>query len=163
MEHVKMVCTRCILTTLCIIMASCTTAHKISGEYSSVDFRTECLGYDTNGTVRVRTWGKGADKKTAIENAKRNALEAILFQGITGSNSDTRPLVTAVNPRERFSHYFNQFFTKNGPYESFITVETKAGSYIKADDSMTQTWGVTAIINLTALETRLRNDNIIKY
>ena len=163
MKHVKMACTRCILTALCIILASCTTAHKISGEYSSADFRTKCLGYDTNGTVRVRTWGKGPDKKTAIENAKRNALEAVLFQGITGSNCDTRPLVTAVNPRERFHNYFNQFFTKNGPYESFITVETKADSYIKADDSMTQLWGVTAIINRTALETRLRNDNIINY
>lgn len=163
MGHVKISCTWCILSAICIILASCYTTNTISGEYSSVDFRTECLGYDANGFVRVRTWGKGPDKKTAIDNAKRNALDAILFQGITGSNCDTRPLVTAVNPRERFSNYFDQFFTRNGPYESFITVETKADSYIKADDSMTQLWGVTAIINRTALEARLRNDNVINY
>ena len=146
----------------CVALPSCKTPQSISGEYASHNFKTECMGSDATGMQTVRTWGKGRDRKAATEQAKRNALEAVIFDGLSGQGCDSRPLVSTVNAREKHEDYFRSFFSAGGPYTEFITTDDRKSTQIKAKDSARQMWGIVATIDIAALKNRLVNDHIIK-
>lgn len=144
-------------------LPSCNTAQRIPGEYASFDFKTECMGADASGMQRVKAWGRGADRQSAIEQAKRNALETVIFDGINAGNTgcDRRPVVTTVNAREKHKDYFRRFFSETGQYRTFITIDDSKSSQVTAKDKSQQVWSVTAIINMGTLRDCLINDNII--
>lgn len=146
----------------CVALPSCKTAQTISGEYTSHDFKTECMGSDATGLQTVRAWGKGRNRQDAIEQAKRNALEAIIFDGLSGKGCNSRPLVTTVNALEKHEDYFRSFFSAGGPYTEFITTDDRKSTQIKAKDSARQMWGIVATIDIAALKSRLVKDHIIK-
>lgn len=144
------------------IAVSCKTAREISGEYVNMNFETECLGIDPSGLQSVRAWGRGIDKSAAIEQAKRNAVEAVVFNGLREGGCDKRPLVATVNAREKFAQYFSTFFAKGGAYRKFIKLQEKDCSRIKSDNAAMELWSVTGVIDREALRNQLIADGIIK-
>lgn len=147
---------------LLVIMVSCKTPTKISGEYATAKFNTECLGADPNGIQTLRAWGNGINKNRAIEQAKRNAVEAVMFEGIQGTgNCNKRPLINEVNARERYENYFNAFFKEGGAYEKYIKLDEKRTSRIKSSNSEMEAWSVVVVVDRSALKERLINDNVI--
>lgn len=143
------------------LLPACNRAQTISGEYASHDFKTEYIGSDAMGMQTVRAWGKGRDRHAATEQAERNALEAVIFDGLAEKGCDPRPLVATVNAREKHEEYFRRFFSTDGPYTQFITTDNRKSTRIKAKDSAQQMWGIVATIDVSALKSRLINDNII--
>lgn len=145
-----------------ITMTGCKTPTSISGEYASSKFEISCLGVDPDGGQTLRAWGNGINKSRAIEQAKRNAVEAVMFKGIQGSgNCNKRPLINEVNARERYEEYFNTFFTEGGAYEKYVTLDEKRTSRIKSSGASMEAWGVVVTVDRTALKNRLMDDNVI--
>lgn len=146
-----------------VMLWSCKTPTNVSSEYANYGFEIECLGLDPDGSQTIRTWGSGINKSKAIEQAKRNAVEAVIFKGITAGTGDCnkRPLVNEANARERYEDYFNRFFAQGGAYNRYVRLEEKRTSRIKSKNSSMEAWSVVVKIDRTALRQRLENDNLI--
>lgn len=152
-----------IATVVTLALGSCKTPTTISNEYASAGFDVTCMGVDPDGTQTLRSWGNGISKDKAIEQAKRRAVETVIFDGITGTGDcDKRPLVTEVNARERYETYFNAFFREGGAYNKYVTLEEKRTSRLKSSNSSMEAWGVVVKVNRSALKARLRDDNVIR-
>lgn len=74
-----------------------------------------------DGTTMVKVTGKGKKAEDAVVDAKINAIHAILFRGIPGSNM-AKPIITEPNAETTNVDYFNQFFAPSGKYLSFLSV-----------------------------------------
>ncbi len=92
--------------------------ETVSGYY---DYETECVSVDRNGFQTVKAWGIGMTEKEAILNARRRAVDDILFKGIRGGNSscDIRPVISNPNKRRDNMNYFNRFFAPQGLFEQY--------------------------------------------
>lgn len=148
---------------LALAVTSCKTPTEVSDEYATYGFNTTCLGVDPNGNQTLRTWGNGISKAKAIEQAKRNAVSEVLFNGITNGNGecDKRPIVNQVNAREKHEDYFQAFFRDGGAYNKYVTLEEKRTSRIKSRNSTMEAWSVVVIINRRGLRDRMIQDHII--
>ncbi|AIJ36598.1 hypothetical protein SL053_000012 [Flavobacterium psychrophilum] len=109
-----------LLITSALILVGCKTKTTVSANYPH---ETECLGSELDGSVTLKSWGKGKDRNDAIEQAKKEAVNAVLFLGIRSGNKqcDSRPLLNAPNIRENKSEYFNTFFKDGGNYKNFTS------------------------------------------
>lgn len=150
-----------ILSTIvfCLLaLGACSTVKNNAGNYS---FQTECLGSNLDGTQTVKAWGKGLNKKHAIEQAKKNALSEILFLGLRKGSKEceAKPILPEVNARAKNENYFNRFFEDGGSYSKFVIVNKKNIQEIKTHTGYTT--GVTLKIKVTDLQQHLFDDNII--
>lgn len=164
MNHRSSYCALYVILALIGIFTSCKSTQKISGEYATQKFEIECLGSDHSGNLTLRTWGNGINRKKAIEQATRNAIETIIFTGIQGNGiCDKRPLLTAApNVKENFQDYFSKFFSDaDKGYWMYVRIENKSTSQIKSKNSSMELWGCTVIVNCKSLRERLVTDGII--
>lgn len=151
----------CLLT----MAQSCKTPRQLDSTYAYNTFTVECLGTDNDGTQTLRAWGKGSNKAQAIETARKNAVKAVIFDGITSGTGDCnkRPLVNEVNARERYEEYFDRFFSDGGIYKIFTSLEDeKRFSRQKSSDNSMDNWGVVVRVDRRALHQRLTDDGVLK-
>ena len=100
-----------------------------------------------------------------FEQAKKNAVYAVIFQGIRNGadkGCDMRPLVTEVNAREKYEEYFDRFFKDGGEYSKYVTKEDEKKR--SKDKVKTKTFVVRVItvrVLRTQLKNRLKGDGII--
>ena len=113
------------LTAICLLFAGCKTSHKLSGNYIH---EIECMGAELDGSVTLKTWGKGRNRADGIEQARKEALYAVLFVGIRNGKQDcdVRPILNAPNIRESKAEYFNVFFQDGGEYLKFVSNQDKS-------------------------------------
>lgn len=105
-----------------LLFISCSPQKNISGNYT---FKTECLGIELDGSQTVKAWGNGRNRADAVEQAKKNAVNDVLFNGINEGKQDCekRPLIVEVNARQNHEQYFNQFFADGGEYKNFVSLK----------------------------------------
>lgn len=123
-----------------------------------------CLGMELDGSETLRVLGYGRNRADAKEQAMKNAVWAVIFDGVIdgAGGCNMRPLVTEANARERYQEYFNRFFADNGPYKQYVSLrDTKKRSGEKAKDKLGYSYDLTIRVLRSELETRLRQDNII--
>jgi hypothetical protein len=84
--------------------------QKKTASYYSVE--TECLEDKLDGSFILQAWGKGSSKSEAIDQAKRNVLNDILFNGIT-KGCQMRPLIIEVNGSTKYKSYVYSFFNSS--------------------------------------------------
>jgi len=85
-------------------------------------YEVACIGEGkgTNYTVKVFSFSK--KPKVAIEQSKKNAVHAIIFQGVNaGPCISQKPLVTNPNIEEEKKDFFKSFFATGGKYMKFVT------------------------------------------
>ena len=72
----------------------------------------KCMGVELDGSQTLRVQGYGRNRSDAKEQAMKNAVWAVIFDGIRNGaeGGNIRPLVTEVNAKERYEDYFNLFF-----------------------------------------------------
>ena len=60
-------------------------------------------------------------EKDAILNARRRAVDDVLFKGIRGGNSScsVRPIISNPNTKINQEYYFNKFYAPNGDFEKY--------------------------------------------
>lgn len=152
-----------VIVSVLILTGSCAVPVTVAGNYS---YKTECLGNDLDGTQIVKAWGSGKKRAEAIDQAMKNAVNDVLFKGITeGVNGcEMRPIVSEVNARQKYASYFNSFFTDGGAYLNFVELRYKK---IQDGDLKATRSGLTAgmifRIYHAELKQKMAEDGIIRY
>lgn len=155
-----------IYTLIAFFAFSGTYAQKnIAGNYS---YKTECLGVELDGSQTLKAWGNGRNRSDAVDQAKKNALRDVLFNGITeGKNEcNMKPLIFEVNAQEKYEDYFNKFFADGGEFKNFISLRDErifdkiSRDKKKARQSVTH--GLIVRVLRTELKEKLIADGILK-
>ena len=81
------------------------------------------MGSELDGSITLKTWGKGKNRADALEQARKEALNTVLFVGIRNGKPDcyTSAILYAPNIRENKTDYFNNFFKDGGDYKKFTS------------------------------------------
>lgn len=143
------------ITYLLLVLYTCSCVPaKIVKPYNS---KTICVSTQADGRQVVKAWGQGTNYANALEDAKANAINDIIFKGIYDGDPKCNkiPLVPEVNARTKYENYFNGFFSNGGSYNNFVTV---FGRFYKR--SITE--GVTLEVDIPKLKQQLINDGILK-
>lgn len=124
----------------------------------------KCMGTELDGSQTLRVLGYGRNRVDAKEQAMKNAVYAIIFDGIKDGvqGCNLRPLVTEVNARERYEDYFNIFFSDKGEYLNYVSLkDTKKRSADRAKDKVGYSYEMTIRVLRSELKARLKRDNVI--
>lgn len=124
-----------------------------------------CLGVELDGSQTLRVQGYGRNRADAKEQAMKNAVSAVIFDGIRDGveGCNMRPLITLANARERYEDYFNRFFTDDGEYKKYVSLaDTKKRSARKTKDKMGYAYDLTIRVLRSELKARLKADNLIE-
>lgn len=125
----------------------------------------ECLGVEGDGSQTLRVTGTGRNKSDAVEQAKKDAVYAVIFTGIrSGMNGcDSRPLINEQNARDKYDEYFNIFFMDNGEYLKYVSMEDrKLRSNVKSKNKYFKNYRITVRVIRNELKARLKADGVIK-
>lgn len=134
------------------------------------EYEVECLGVELDGSQTLRAWGVGRNKSDAVEQAKKNAVRAVLFKGIRRglAGCNTKPLIFEVNAEEKYEDYFNVFFLDGGEYSNYVSMkDEKRVSLFKKDKEKEKSkhfvkYGVTVRVLRADLKKRLEGDNVLQ-
>ena len=149
------------LLTLLVILAISYSDVPAQAIYDRSSIK--CIGVELDGSQTLRVLGYGRNRADAKEQAMKNAVWAVIFDGIRdGSGCNMRPLVTEVNARERYEDYFNIFFADGGEYKKYVSLrDTKKRSATKAKDKVGYSYELTIRVLRSELKNRLKADNVI--
>lgn len=136
-----------------------------SGNYT---YKTECMGVEMDGSQTLKAWGNGRNRFDAVEQAKKNAVRDVLFNGINEGRQDCerRPLVPEVNAQKKYEDYFNKFFADGGEFKNFISLKDEkildkiSRDKQKARESVTH--GLVVRVLRAELKQKLIADGILK-
>jgi len=147
-------------------ISSCSSSQKaVNGNYS---YKTECMGIEGDGSETVLAWGNGRNYFDAVEQAKKNAVNDVLFVGISLGKEvcSRKPILTEVNVREKYDKYFNAFFADKGPYLDFVVLKDERIGDKIVRDRMKSGKSVTNSVVVRVLSSKLKEqlikDDIIK-
>lgn len=126
-----------------------------------------CIGTELDGSVILRSYGRGRNSFDAYNQAQKQAVYDILFNGIKKANSscqcDYRPLLLEVNAKEKYESYFNVFFADGGDFEKYCNASDKKRHSTKYISNKEQTVCETTVtVDRAKLKERLIEDDIIK-
>ena len=124
----------------------------------------KCMGVELDGSQTLRVQGYGINRSDAKEQAMKNAVWAVIFDGIRNGaeGCNMRPLVTEVNAKERYEDYFNLFFADNGEYKKYVSLrDTKKRSGGRSKDKLGYAYDLTIRVLRAELKARLKADNLI--
>ena len=146
-----------------ICLVGCRSKQTIGSSYSYYDFKSTLISASPSGYITMRSWGSGPDKSSAVKEAKKNAVNDVLFKGFDISNNHmARPLIHEVNARERYAEYFDRFFSDGGEYEKFVEETSSSdGSRIESKSPGRQNYGIIVTIDRNALQNQMRADGLI--
>jgi hypothetical protein len=91
-------------------------------------YQTECVTTNIDGYVTINIWDKKEGPKYKFEQASKDAVEAILFSGISGSNDcqTQAPLLLTTKDKANFKTIEKSFFSKKGPWKLFTRTATSS-------------------------------------
>ncbi|MBQ6747580.1 MAG: hypothetical protein IJR07_11140 [Bacteroidaceae bacterium] len=156
------------LTHLLMLLSHTLWAQTSTSAY--YEYEVECLGVELDGSQTLRAWGVGRNKSDAVEQAKKNAVRAVLFKGIRRglAGCNTKPLIFEVNAEEKYEDYFNVFFLDGGEYSNYVSMkDEKRVSLFKKDKEKEKSkhfvkYGVTVRVLRADLKKRLEGDNVLQ-
>lgn len=150
-----------ILTMIAVLSVTCSEAQT-QPVYARSSIR--CMGVELDGSQTLRVQGYGRNRSDAKEQAKKNAVWAVIFDGIRDGveGCNMRPLVTEVNAKERYEDYFNLFFADDGEYKKYVSLrDTKKRSGGRSKDKLGYDYDLTIRVLRAELKARLKADNVI--
>ena len=152
-----------LLFILCAVFCMSNADAQTQAIYSRSSIR--CIGVELDGSQTLRVQGYGRNRSDAKEQAMKNAVWAVTFDGIRDGveGCDMRPLVAEVNAKERYEDYFNQFFADKGPYRKYVSLkDTKKRSGGRTKNKQGYAYDLTIRVLRPQLKERLKADEIIK-
>jgi hypothetical protein len=131
-------------------------------------YENECMGVELDGSETIKAWGKGKDRKDAVEQAKKNGVRDVLFKGIFGGSNECNqvPLISESSVRLNNEDYFNLFFADGGAYKDFVSMKDESiKPKIMKDKKKAGTEvveGVIIRVLRSELKKKLKSDGILK-
>ncbi|MFD0940175.1 hypothetical protein [Pedobacter boryungensis] len=129
-------------------------------------YEVEVAGTGVQGTYLVKVWSYSKRPAVAIEQAKKNAVHAIIFKGFPGKTgiAGKPPLTTNVNIEEEKKEFFTDFFSEGGKYMKFVSLTTDGA--VAAEDRLRvgkeYKIGVLVSVNVALLRKDLEDAGILK-
>ena len=106
------------LQALIIVMSS---LMLLSFASNNRNYQTECVTIETDGYVTIKIWDTKKGAKYKQEQARKDAIHAILFSGISGGNgcATQPPILNKTEELENFKTIEESFFAKKGKWSMF--------------------------------------------
>ena len=146
-----------------VLMAIGCSPRNITSAYNTPE--PIYMNDEADGSITVRAFGEGRNLYDAKTQARKNALRAVIFKGISvpGNAYLSRPLVTELNAQEKYEAFFNEFFKDHGPYEKFVSAwDSRAASDGNSVSSRQARKAATIRILRSELKAYLIENGIIK-
>jgi hypothetical protein len=129
-------------------------------------YEIEVVSVGAQGTYLIKVWSYSKKPQVAIEQAKKNAVHGIIFQGFVGKQgvSGQKPLTNNPNLEQEKESFFADFFADGGKYLKFVNI-TNDGSVAASDRlkvGKEYKIGVIVSVNVSELRKDLENAGIIK-
>lgn len=135
---------------------------KIAG-YIDQNYEVECLGTGTQGSQLMKVWGYGKTPEDAVIQAKRNAVHAVIFKGITaGQGCMKRPLLPEAGAEQSHADYFDLFFAPTGKYLNYVAISGEGVRERIKVDRKTYKVAINVSVMHTALRQELESAGIVK-
>jgi hypothetical protein len=134
---------------------------SFSGKYRN--YQTECITIETDGYVTIKIWDTKKGEKYKPEQARKDAIHAILFSGISGGSacSTQPPILKKTEEQENFKKIEKSFFAKKGKWSMF-TRSSATETTLPANIGVPN-WKVFQVsISKNELRKFLEEQNIIK-
>lgn len=142
-----------------ISMNSCKPKQQVVAE--KYDYEATSGGNQgVEGTTLLKITGKGKNADLAIADAKINAIHALLFRGVAGTNM-TKPIITKANAETENADYFNKFFAPSGKHLQYLTV---SGDGVQEKVKISTGYKVTMLISVkhAALRKQMEDDGMAR-
>jgi len=151
------------IKTLQIILLIISSLVLLSFSTSNRNYQTECITIETDGYISIKIWNTKKGIKYKPEQARKDAIHAILFSGISAGNGCTTqpPILNKSEEQENFKMIEKSFFAKKGKWSMFTrsaTTEITLPSNLGVKN-----WKVYQVsISKNELRKYLENQKIIK-
>lgn len=85
------------------------------------NYQTECVNIEVDGNIALKIWDTKKGPKYRPEQARKDAIHAILFSGISGGQgcASQPPILSKTEDRENFKSIEHNFFAKKGKWSMF--------------------------------------------
>lgn len=129
-------------------------------------YEIEAVSTGAPGTYLIKVWSYSKKPELAIEQAKKNAVHAIIFQGYTGKPgvSGQQPLSSNPNLEQEQKEFFTNFFEDGGKYMKFVSLSNDGS--VAAEDRLKvgkeYKIGVVVSVNVSLLRKDLEAAGIIR-
>jgi len=125
----KMINKVSILTLMFLTMALTSNAQlnkkkKANKDTKNWRYEIECVGIGKPGTKVIKVWSYSKKARIALNQAKKNAVHGIIFQGYaSGAQGCTSQKPLSNNPavEQEKEAFFNDFFADGGKYMKFVS------------------------------------------
>ncbi len=154
--------TKLFIAAACMMLGTLTGHAQRTATYQKQAI--ECLGVEGDGSQTVRVTGTGRNKADAVEQAKKDAVMAVIFTGIRGGlkGCDARPLISEMDARDKYAEYFDIFFMDKGEYSKYVSLEDrKIRSNSKSTNKLFKNYRVTIRVLRSELRARLKADGLL--
>ena len=109
-----------ILSALLLILNYNLNAQNTSTDFSSMNYEVQFIKTGVDGTILFKIFSYGKDEDQAVQNAKSDALKAVMFKGIPGSDL-VNPMVRDLSALETQKDFFQTFF-KTEQYLQYVSI-----------------------------------------
>ncbi len=139
--------------------------RKANRQTTEWRYEIECVSEGAEGTYLIKVFSYSKKPKVAIEQAKKNAVHGIIFQGFSNNKCAPKPALTK-NPdlESEKADFFDAFFADGGKYMKYVQ-ESNDGS-IDAEDRLKvgkeYKIGVVVSVRVASLRKDLEEAGIIK-
>jgi hypothetical protein len=130
-------------------------------------YEIEAVGTGATGSYLIKVWSYSKKSVLAIEQAKKNAVHAIIFQGYSGNSSGAsgqKPLTSNPNLEQEQKEFFDNFFADGGKYMKFVSLSNDGS--VAAEDRLKvgkeYKIGVVVSVNVSLLRKDLEAAGIIR-
>ena len=105
------------------LSANAQAAKKADKQTVQWRYEVECVSTGAAGSYLVKVWSYSKKTKVALDQAKKNAVHAIVFQGFTGSGAGCtqKPLTNNPALEQEKQTFFTDFFADGGKYMKFVS------------------------------------------
>ncbi len=86
-------------------------------------YELECVSTGAAGSYLVKVWSYSKKADVALDQAKKNAVHGIVFQGFTGAGAGCtqKPLTNNPALEQEKETFFKEFFADGGKYMKFVS------------------------------------------
>jgi hypothetical protein len=102
-----------------ILILCSLTLLSFSGENRT--YQTQCVTIEIDGYLTIKIWDTKKGAKYKPEQARKDAIKAILFSGIGGGNgcSTQPPILNKTEEQEKFKGIEKSFFARKGKWSMY--------------------------------------------
>ncbi|MDY0174059.1 MAG: hypothetical protein RBR62_02580 [Bacteroidales bacterium] len=120
MKTIRIILAVAFLVGLTATPATAQRKKKQKEDFTVGNYEVQFVRTGLEGTTLFKIFSYGKNYETALENAKPDAVKAVIFKGIPGSDS-SRPMVREYDLSASQRQFFEEFFS-NKYYLNFVTI-----------------------------------------